>query len=558
MVPAFLAALAWTPALLGLGALVWQPGDARRRPGVSGLLGLGVAGVVATVLNLGVAIGPLVSVLVWLFGATAFVVRRRWLLEQADLGEGLLLAGVLLACSFGLRDPLFHYDTGFYHLQTVRWLAVDPIHPGIANVHHRLGFNSLWPPVAAVLEGPLGAARSAFFLNQLPVVFGAQLALVGLRRLWSGDRSLANLLLAGTLLPVASATFGLGGLYVDYTTAIVVYAAIALWARAFEAGADFSREAVAPALLSVLAPLLKMSAAVLPLTALALVMLARPRPGRDWWLRVGGLSAIAVVPWMARGLLLSGCVAFPAWRSCVDGLPWAVPEAAVRSAEASVSAWAHLPARSRAGGDWIPAWSARVLRDYPEIWLVLALLGAALVLGTLRLAGATRRNVEDAGVTVEPSPRRLPGWLAAALLGTACVAFSFVTAPEPRFALGALLALGVLPLAALLAIRRGPVPPRANRILAGSLVIVSLGLALILHDHPRTGTRTGLPPWRAPALAWPQTPEASVEVRTTDCGLQVLVSATGEYCGAAPVPCMPAAEFNRALCYDGDSFVVPR
>ncbi len=83
MLPILLTVLAWIPALVGLGSLVRHEGDAGLRPALAGLLGMGVLGTAATLANFFVPISAAVATLFWAGGMLLFVLRRRWLLEDA-------------------------------------------------------------------------------------------------------------------------------------------------------------------------------------------------------------------------------------------------------------------------------------------------------------------------------------------------------------------------------------------------------------------------------------------------------------------------------------------
>jgi hypothetical protein len=535
VLPAFLAGLTWIPALLGLGALVRHEGDPALRPGLAGLFGLAVAGAFGTWLNFAVALSPAVSALIWVGGSFLFLARWRWLTEAFDLRDAPVLVALLAALAFAMRHPFFQYDTNYYHLQALGWLTEGSIVPGIANVHFRLGFNSLWTVVAAALEHPLAAGRSAFFLNQLPIVFAGQVALVGLKRLVAGDRSFANLLLAGSVLPMASATFGIGGLYSDYTLSLVVYLAIALWARAWESGPAFAQEAVPATLLSAFAPLLKLSAAALPAAAAVVLVARRKSLSRAWWLRVTAAVAVAVVPWAVRGVLLSGCIAFPAEATCIGGLPWTVPAEKTRSVSTAIRSWAQSAVPVPGGNwSWLSLWPDRIFRDYPEATLLAVALGVGLVLWLL----VSRRLAGSAAVAL-------------AMAGAGTVHW-FLSAPDPRFALGFLYILGLGPL--LLALSAKPFPlerGRARAAAAGVLLVAALGLAVALDGHERTGTLVGLRPWRSPAWRWPTRPRFPTVPLVTESGLGIRVASLGEACGAEPHPCTPPAEFDPALRFDG-------
>jgi hypothetical protein len=535
MLAACAVALTWAPAILGLGAILRIQGDPALRPGITGFLGLGVAGVSAASLNFWFALTPSISAAIWATGTVLFAIRFKWIFGAFDFRDTVVLVLLLAVASSAMRRPGFHYDTVLYHLQAVQWITERSLYAGIANVHFRLGFNSIWWGVAATVEHPLAVGKSAFFLNQLPILFAGQVAIVGLKRLAAGVRSFANLMLAGVCLPIASATFGIGGLYVDYTASIVVYLALALWAHAWEAGDRFGQEAEPAALLSVLAGLLSISAAVLP--AVSLLGLAVHRPGLPfrWWLRAGSISVVAAVPWLARGLTLSGCFVFPVWTTCINRLPWVVPESKTRSVAAIIKSWAQRPASPHDGSlAWAREWPGRNLDGYPELRVLLftAVLGLALWL-------VRPRRVSKPAM----------GVLVMASMGAT---FWFFAAPEPRFGLGFLFALGLAPLFSGLAAANGLHEKRVVRVtLATVMVVGSIGLALALYGHSRAGNPAARLPWRPPLLDWPTMPRARVKVMTTESGFRIYAPLLGETCGASSIPCTPDAELDPSLRFDG-------
>ncbi|MCW8140390.1 MAG: hypothetical protein KIT58_15940, partial [Planctomycetota bacterium] len=79
---------------------------------------------------------------------------------RARLRGGAFALSFLLALVLALRalSVAAIYDTGLYHLSSVRWLMEAPIVPGLGNLHGRLAFNNssfLWN--ALVKAGPWDA-----------------------------------------------------------------------------------------------------------------------------------------------------------------------------------------------------------------------------------------------------------------------------------------------------------------------------------------------------------------------------------------------------------------
>ncbi len=232
------------------------------------------------------------------------------------------MAITLVALLLLMQTPAQHYDSGLYYLQAMRWITGRRVEIGVVNLHFRLALNDTWFVLSALLEHPLAIDTSTYFVNLLPMLFAAAGASGALGRLLGGDRSFSNLALALVLVPLGFATIGLGAQQADRVLTFLIPFTLALWARALEAGQPFAAEARAAALLSLFAALLKVSA--FPLAAGGVLVLALHRGAMDRRFRVGllGLAALAVVPWLLRSVLHSGCLVYPAAATCFNGLRW--------------------------------------------------------------------------------------------------------------------------------------------------------------------------------------------------------------------------------------------
>src|SRR5690349_4053508 len=98
----------------------------------------------------------------WLFGQVATVARRDTVRTLAFVA----IAGIIALTA---ARPCKIEDTENYHAQMLRWTESASLVPGLALVHGRLGFNSLWFPLEAILSlaflsnGPLPLVNTATF-----------------------------------------------------------------------------------------------------------------------------------------------------------------------------------------------------------------------------------------------------------------------------------------------------------------------------------------------------------------------------------------------------------
>lgn len=518
MLPAILTVLFWIPAIVGLGSLLRYEGERALRIPIAGMLGLLVLAVAAVTLNFAVALGPAVSLAAWAAGTALLVRHRRWLREGLSPWD----CGVALA-SLPLLVLLTHapsYDAGLYYIQSVKWAAERRIEVGLGNLHVRLAMNSVWFPMSALLEHPLAAGRSKDFVSFLPAVLGIAAASAGARTFLAGDRRFSNLFLAATILPVASGAFAFGSQSPDQVLGILSFVVLALWARALEPGGAFAAEAHAALLLALLGTLVKLSGAPLVVGGVT-IALARRRDLDPAWLRRAAVPAsLAVSVWAARSVLLSGCLLLPVAGTCIPGLPWGLPPERVEGLSRAIAAWARSPGSgpeaALGGWGWLEAWAERAWAAAETRALAVAIAG-----GAVAWASAARRTTAA-----------LAGPFLVAALGTALWFFS---APDPRFALGYLYALALLPIA-FAAARAGAAARTAVR--AAMVALVLAASAYVLHATDSFVVANAVRRF-VPVAGWPPLPVAPVAARITAGGYRASVPLRDDRCWAVPIPCTP-------------------
>ncbi len=524
-----LATATWIPPILGYGALLHYQGDLRLRRAVTGMLGIGVLIVFGILLNFALPLSPLAAP-VWLVGLFLFFRRRRWVLEGLSATEILGAGAALVFFSLLILPHEHNFDIGLYYLQTVKWISERPIQVGLANVHGRLAFNSGWFIFASLLHHPW-APDGGYFANLLPMTFTAAAVSVALERLIRGDRSYPNLGLAFMVVPLAHATTGLGGAAPDYVMTVLVPLALVLWAHSFALGSQ--DDARAATLLCVLATVIKISAApLLPGSLLALALRYREyRPA--WMARLGAMIAVGIGPWVLRSVFLSGCLVYPVVSTCFARLRWMPDAASVRGEKDWLASWARLPRfkpdQVLGNWAWLPSWWKASVLARPDILLLLALIVVGLLCWL---------------VSLRATSRALAVPFAVAFAGSV---FWFLSAPDPRFGLGFLHALWLLPLAFVASHPRlfsHPLPRAglcAGLLATAGYLLKTMGMwGMLVH-----GSRV------FPVLAWPAPIDGTVgtEVKVTASGYQVRVPIKNDQCFAAELPCTPY--FDARLTDEG-------
>jgi hypothetical protein len=454
--------------------------------------------------------------------------------------------GVAVLWSNLATDEIRISDTGLYHMQAVRWNSAYPLVTGLGNLHGRLAFNNSSLLYAAMLDIGPWSHRGHHVANGL-LTLGVLLPLLAsVRAVFSSAvrdsadrtvwiRHLVRALLIGPTVLFAhkhttSLAPDLAGMLLSTVVAVVLIDLCL--ERRRQAGAA----AVFVALVAVTAVTVKLSLIAISLTA-ALATLWTSRAGLKHRLFVAAVFAIAVGPWCARGVMLSGYPAYPSSAGALD-VTWRVPSELAQDEHNNIVAWArkpHVPAEEVLGNlDWVGPWAVRQLADVAGVSLPLSItLGCAVVCLRLR-----RRESAFA----EPRPPRL--W-PAALPFVAMLLFLIVTAPDLwRFGGTSMWIVATVAIASLLLElgrhERRDSTARANRIVVlGGIALCAVALIKIVRYVRVTG-----------GLA--EIPRVELRVFTTDSGLELYVPTAGDLAWDAPLPSTPYPKPRLVLRKAGD------
>jgi hypothetical protein len=454
--------------------------------------------------------------------------RGRWDAGEWRWAEGVLVFAAAAIVALRSAAPCEHYDTGLYGAQAVRWFTTYSLVPGLGNVIGQMGFNSsVFLCVAALEQGALREVGHHLFVGLLVAAVLAMIVPAGMRVWRGGKNSAADWFLTLLFVPaaIAAAMGKLSGTNTDLPTTMVSLIGAYMLVRGLEGAEEEARErslVIAMILFSV-AVTFKISSVVFAFCgwAVAFVALWRMSGGNFTrrkravaWAAI--LSAAIVVPWVARGLVLTGYPFFP---SSAMGIPvdWKVPAEAARLQLEFAQSFARIPQiplADTSGWRWLRPWIRELVREREGFLIpVLFMVAGAVVAMWRGKAGA------------------LPRWLWLLPPAFAGLLFWFFGAPAMRFgepifwsagaALGAFAAVHLL-----------------EGVMARRVAIFALLVMTAWAAHPRLlwgsyfrpslGVRTLV-----------RLPEAKVELRQTASGLRVYVPVETNQCWEAPLPCSP-------------------
>ena len=500
---AYPLAIAAAIACLGYGFGLGRLLGIAVNTGDAGILGLVSIAMLGCAIHFVSPLSTTVQIVTIGVGMALCAVFRDELIRQC---RGNLVSILVGLSAFFHRYAFTIYDNGLYHLQAVKWNSEFPITPGLANLHSRLGYNS-----ALFLMAPLDDRVEFGWISGLLLLLFVLISCYA--RFSRAHRATAEFWFLGLAVALLAlgAPEGLGWLGVWNADGFVAILTVYWFSIALTLPARPQTGVPLLLLAGALALTVKLNTAPLFLLALPIAWFNRKTADLSL-LKPAAVVAVLLALWMARGVVLSGCAAYPLPQSCSSSLPWAVSPAQPAMEMLSIKLWARAPhrfdwARIMSDWTWLGPWSVIAFRNWSaRLFLFGAIAGCVSV-----LAGA-----------------RVSRLVMAAFLGLCfCLAYWFWSAPDVRFVCGYLAAAGILGLAIACATffpdtdfaRRLPLDAIVASVLLGAGGLVQFGNTWTIKDRPAFAMKT------APG-------GKSVWVTESD-------HEGGDQCWDHPLPCTP-------------------
>ena len=525
--------------LVGIGSLLLSRFTKDFFPTDAFWMGLAVSVAVLEIWNLVLPITAFSTIFLSCIGILGLVSNRALLLSvlntylQTSRWWILLWIAVVMLIALRASGPCDYYDTGLYGAAAVRWIQTYPTTPGLANLCGRLGFNSsVFQCIAALGQGmgkSLGFHLFTGFL--LSAIWGTLLPACA-RIVRSMPTSPADWFYAILALPTLfwSLRSRIVGTQTDEPATIVCLIATGILFehlcqedRRNEGKTYTSRLVLATTLFS-LAVAFKLSTIVFALLAWTLAfrkiwLLARfARQSTNSIFASLALSILILLPWFARGIILSG---YPFYPATFFALPvsWKIPLSAARWYAIGVQSWGRtpdVPFRDTQGFHWLRDWLSLALRNRAsfQVPLAISLAGLALI------------------VRFRRKPHPACPWFSLLFPSIVGIIFWFVASPDLRFAQFAIWTIAsTLGACGIVLLDLHTHRSRTKLVLA-TLVLSSIWCM----------TSFG---WKEPFLSLrgirqpPPLPKPALIIKHTLSDLTVYVPAHGDQCWDAPLPCTP-------------------
>jgi hypothetical protein len=461
----------------------------------------------------------------------------------------LLVIATIWIAILSMSSPTI-FDDGLYHFNSIRWLNEYPIVLGLGNLHSRLAFNqSFFAYVAYLNVYPLfnhGYNLANSFL--LLVLFAECLWYLSSFVFYKDlvEDSSSSRLIPISFLPAVvymALVFevlrtGISSPSPDISSLFLQILLFSHFVRDIEENLlNKSNNARIAFILTMSATLItiKLSNLFYVLALCTILLLIRIRshhlPSKQTIPTISGLLALPILIialWSFRGILLSGCPAYPSTFGCLH-VAWAEPINTVKLEANRIYSWAREnglpPDQVLSSWAWLVPWFYGIVQDnivtvvYP---LVISILG---VVATIILYGRASSKKVNPKIFLIP----IPVWIG--------LIFWFGVAPDPRFA-NAL--FWILPIATMIVVVK--ILEASQKIKSGIVlamfIIINANVIWFLISNPQVFTAI-------PNDGYAPLPKVRLVEKITRSSAVIWTPLNGNQCWDSRIPCTP--DFNKNL-----------
>jgi hypothetical protein len=503
-------------------------------------MGLAASIALLEIWNLLLPITSSTTVLLFCGGVLGFLVNRSILFNrlkttlQSSPRLILLSIVVVLFIAFRSAGPCDYYDTGLYGASAIRWIQTYPAVPGLANLHGRLGFSSsVFLFIAALQQGPWRDLAlhlfGGFMLAALCLTILPACGRVAAKPSASPADWFHYILAIPAIFWVTRSK--IVGTLTDEPAAIACLVAAGIFFENFSPSNEESQPSPGPRRLIVavtlfsLAVSFKVSTIVFALLAWCLVfrriwlLFGSAQKWRTYLAAAFAFSTLILLPWGARGIILSGYPFFP---GTILGFPvdWKLPLSVSQLYVTGLQSWGRIPGAPFAdthGLVWPRVWLNHAIRNRVSFQVPLGISLAGLVAALV--------------FRIRNKPRPVCPWLWLLLPSLTGTVFWFWAAPDLRYCQFAIwTTAGTLGSWGIVSVTSGR--PAAHSRAVFALLLLSIVWCLVGFG------------WKEPYRSlravkeMPPLPKADLVVHHTLSGLAVYVP-QGNQCWDAPLPCTP-------------------
>ncbi len=496
------------------------------------LLGIFVTIFLGQIIHLFFALNERVSI-IWLSSGVLILLYKLYVTKNIVHNfnkPAAFLSLLTLFILIGLATKgITNYDSGLYHIQTIKWLQAEPIVLGIVNLHHRLAFNQTYFIFSSMVS-PFPYPIAIQTVTNTIISFSIVASLYtnnNWRKLYNAEAGSSSIFsLATLILILVIIQKQITSLSPDFMLNAIMIISFIFYMLYFldETENDQTANIGILILLLALIPTIKLSGLVFSLVATSIILFKAYHDKRVKNLKLIlplTLSIILILIYIFRHTLFSGCLLYPLPSSCLP-LEWTTPQHAVKHVENTITSWARWPGHPNHEVlntyDWLLPWLRRFFTNKLVIQL---LIFSAVSLYFIK--GKISKPIQNNSLYI----------LAPVILGIFVWAYK---APDIRFLTSYIMILIIWFFTVFIySIReyKAEIRKKYTYILLSIFIIPNLSIL------------GNIEKW----YQFSPIPTPNMKTMETISGTQVLIPISTDQCWDAPLPCTPQTEFRNKLTF---------
>ncbi|WP_033956556.1 LIC_10190 family membrane protein [Psychroserpens jangbogonensis] len=281
-------------------------------------------------------------------------------IKNLSIFDYLIIGSIIIFLMIISSRGIYNYDSGLYHVQSIKWIDAYPVVSGLGNLHSRLAYNSLFFTLSSVftMNGVFNGYDIVLFpLNTICLTVFLIWEYFNLKSyIQAREFKRVGFVIAIVLLMLSFCLKWLSSASPDIICAIMII--ITLQKISMKKCDTYDKSFFIIALVSVCITF-KLSSLFLFLVVLLFI---RKKSIVADTLKIGVFASVIFLPFLIRNYYLSGYLIFPFSGLDIFSPDWKVPITRVLKEEYLIEAWAKIPKQpysevlSLGLTDWFPIW----------------------------------------------------------------------------------------------------------------------------------------------------------------------------------------------------------
>ncbi len=380
MVALLLASLSSVFLFFSLGAFFSKIVSIEAGIAVKLFIGLVIANSIASIASLFMPVSFYLLAAVLFLAVVSFVYIKtdfiRLVIAVRQKKMPILMAAPFILIAFWVcSGQPTNYDTGLYHLQSIKWIEEYGVVPGLANLHSRFGFNPNVFTLYALTSFKSIFGQEIFVVNF--ILFSASIIYFLIEMLKAlKQNGASNIFIFNGILFVIV----LGGYTIlssptpDFVSLILNIFIFSYMLRLSEKDAENGIRKFIPILI-LCTYTLTVKLANLPLTILVVFILLKHLSNIRKWVSVLPWLGLIILPWLARNVIISGWLVYPFPALDLFSFDWKIPVKDVIHMKEEITGWSRVP-----GDGAMAAAKLGIQNWFPLVWIQLTKMEARILI----------------------------------------------------------------------------------------------------------------------------------------------------------------------------------